>query len=428
MELDDLIKELEQNPNYADNLSEEQLVAMEKKLNPYGATIYGDERYTCLSFTNLREQYLTKLLTTALIGFTYQMCKEHDTDLEPELDESDFTKKVPHPDFSNKELMDKIYNEQYNLQILDSKSEEDASLFARKYIDSNFGPVDVTDRQAMDIESERLKSIESANEREVIKRFLNKHFKFDPNTHVANSFKGSEQDPEREQKPDIHADLLSNVPAETYNRFQLYYDVNYDHLRDAVRFLYAEKPDIEVAVNVYGTFDSLDEASKFVDKNKEKVITNVLTVTTNKWNLIGSFKENRDRVNFYNKNTVILENIIKQRESDAKIGKELLSKRVRKMKAKNIKKYGKDHPNFVKYKKQHLDGVYDTSITKITEEDDELVVERSTEYADTGAAIDEDGVPEDSLEIKVTKINAATNEINQQTIYTKAQAPNVTAD
>jgi len=428
MELDDLIKELEQNPNYADNLTEEQLVAMEKKLNPYGATIYGDEKYTCLSFTNLREQYLIKLLTTAVIGYSYQMCKEHDTDLEPDLDEKDFTKKVPHPDFNNKELMDKIYNEQYNLQILDSKSEEDASLFAREYVDTNFGPVDVTDRQAMDIESERLKSLESAKEREIIERFLNKHFKFNPNTHVANSYKGSEKDPEREQKPNVQEELLNNVPAETYNRFQLYYDVNYDNLRDAVRFLYSEKPDIEVAVNVYGTFDSLDEASKFVDKNKEKVITNVLTVTTNKWNLVGSFKENRDRVNFYNKNTVILENIIKQRESDAKIGKELLSKRVRKMKAKNIKKYGKDHPNFVKYKKQHLDGVYDTSITKITEEDDELVVERATEFADTGAAIDEDGVPEDSLEIKVTKINAATNEVNQQTIYTKAQAPNVTAD
>ena len=203
----------------------------------------------------------------------------------------------------------------------------------------------------------------------------------------------------------------------------MYYDVNYEKLRDAVRYLYAEKPDIEVAVNVYGSFDSLEEANKFVEKNKDKVITNVLTLTNNKWNLIGSFKENRDRVNFYNKNTVILENIIKQRESDAKIGKELLSKRVRKMKAKNIKRYGKDHPNFTKYKKQNLDGVYDTTITKITEEDDEIVVEHTMEIADTGAAIDEDGVPEDSLEIKVTKVNAKTSEIEQQTIYTKAQAP-----
>jgi hypothetical protein len=139
--------------------------------------------------------------------------------------------------------------------------------------------------------------------------------------------------------------------------------------------------------------------------------------------LIGSFKENRDRVNFYNKNTVILENIIKQREEDAKLGKELLSKRVRKVKAKNVKRYGKDHPNFVKYKKNNLDGIYDTTITKITEEDDEIVVEHEVEVATTGAAIDEDGVPEDSLEIAVTTINAKTNETKRSVVYTKAEAP-----
>lgn len=419
MDLADLLKDLEQNPDKLDEMTDEQLRNIEKNLNPYGATIFGDEKYTCLSFTNLREVYMTKLLTTALIGFLNQMCEEHETDIEPSVDISKFTKLVDHPDRGNKELMDKLYNEKAKLHELEGKSVEESCELAAAFIEANYAPSEVVDMQAVDIETERVKAEISASEREIIGRFISKHFKFNPNVHVVNSYSPN-SDPERKDKPDF---VESNVPGETFNRFQMYYDVNYEKLRDAVRYLYAEKPDIEVAVNVYGSFDSLEEANKFVEKNKDKVITNVLTLTNNKWNLIGSFKENRDRVNFYNKNTVILENIIKQRESDAKIGKELLSKRVRKMKAKNIKRYGKDHPNFTKYKKQNLDGVYDTTITKITEEDDEIVVEHTMEIADTGAAIDEDGVPEDSLEIKVTKVNAKTSEIEQQTIYTKAQAP-----
>jgi len=418
MELDQLIEEL----NNADNLTEEQLTEIEKKLNPYGATIFGDEKYTCLSFTNLREQYLTKLLTTALVGFTYQMAKEHETDIEPDLPESEFSVVTKHPDANNEHLKNQVYEQKLN-ELNMQNPEEDNKQKAEDYTNDFFKDKVTVDKQALDIAIEQEKKKLSNEESVIITRFLNKLFKFDPNVHSSNSYKGPQNDPERVECNVDQESLMSNVPAETFHRFQTYYDVNYEQLRSATCYLYAEKPDIEVAVNVYDSFDTLKECNEYVEKNKDKVITSVFTVTNNKWNLIGSFKENRDRVNFYNKNTVILENIIKQREEDAKLGKELLSKRVRKVKAKNVKRYGKDHPNFVKYKKNNLDGIYDTTITKITEEDDEIVVEHEVEVATTGAAIDEDGVPEDSLEIAVTTINAKTNETKRSVVYTKAEAP-----
>jgi hypothetical protein len=418
MELDQLIEEL----NNADNLTEEQLTEIEKKLNPYGATIFGDEKYTCLSFTNLREQYLTKLLTTALVGFTYQMAKEHETDIEPELPESEFSVTTKHPDADNENLKKQVHEQKLN-ELNMQNPDEDNELTTAEYVKDFFKDKVTVDKQALDIAVEQEKKKLSNEESVVITRFLNKLFKFDPNVHSSNSYKGSQNDPERTECNAKDESLKTNVPAETFHRFQTYYDVNYEQLRAATCYLYSEKPDIEVAVNVYDSFDTLKECNEYVEKNKDKVITSVLTVTNNKWNLIGSFKENRDRVNFYNKNTVILENIIKQREEDAKLGKELLSKRVRKVKAKNVKRYGKDHPNFVKYKKNNLDGIYDTTITKITEEDDEIVVEHEVEVATTGAAIDEDGVPEDSLEIGVTTINAKTNETKKSVVYTKAEAP-----
>lgn len=445
-DIDEFIKELENNPDAVNNMTAEQVEELEKKLNPYGSTIYGDEKYTCLSFTNLREKYMTKLLTTALIGFTYQMKDEHtveDNDTNVQLDVNDFTVVKEHPDKNNKDVVEKVRQQAYNKFIFEHKKnkenieeckdseiiteelEQQACDYANKHVESIFKDEKVVDYHNMSFTQEKLCLEQAEKEKKVISRFLNKLFKFNPNVHAINSFSSLKKnaDPERSCINSDGTAIFNEVPSDTFNRFQMYYDVNYEKLREAVMYLYTDKPDIEVAVNVYDSFDSLEECQEFVEKNKNKVITNIYTLTNSKWNLMGSFKENRDKLNFYNKNTVILENIIKQQEEDAKTGKELLSKRVKKMKTKNVKRYGKDHPNFIKYKKQNLDGVYDTTITKITENEDEIFVESEVEVSETGGNVDSDGVPEDALEIKVTSINAATQEVKQTSIYTKAEEP-----
>lgn len=445
MDIDELVKELETNPDIVNNLSEEQLEEIERKLNPYGSTIYGDEKYTCVSFTNLRESYMTKLLTTSLIGFTYQMAREHKVDSEELtgnfiVNKDDFKKIKSHPDKQNEDLISKIKQQAYNEYILKSKDNnkendlteedtirisEEANKYANDIVDNMFQDKEYIDLDGVSKKEEENSLAQAEQEKEIILKFLNKLFKYDPEFHATNSFNKESmlKDVERidgEGKGDIY----NQVPNDTYSRFQMYYDVNYEKLRSAVMYLYSEKPDIEVAMNVFESFDSLEQARDYVEKNKSKIITNIYTLTNNKWNLLGSFKENRQRMDFYNKNTVILENILKQKEEDAKVGSELLKKRVKKVKTKNIKTFGKDDPKFSIYKKQNLDGVYDTTITKITENDDETItVEQNVEFGDTGSKVDEDGVPDDALEIKVTSVNAKTGNINISNIYTKAEAP-----
>lgn len=439
-DIESLVKELETNPDFVNNLSEEQLEEIERKLNPYGSTIYGDERYTCVSFTNLREKYMTKLLTTALIGFTYQMQREHKVDVSDlnsryATSNDQFKKIKCHPDKQNKTLIDNIKTQAYNEYILDHKKEGDTeddvfkyTMEAKEHADTVVNDL-FKDEEYIDMEEktaveEQNCMLQAEEEKEIINRFLNNLFKYDPEVHATNSFniKMANVDVERQNTGD--GDVWNHVPNDTYNRFQMYYDVNYEMLRKAVMHLYAEKPDIEVAINVFDSFDSLDQAKDYVEKNKSKVVTNIYTLTNNKWNLLGSFKENRQRMDFYNKNTVILENILKQQEEDAKVGKELLKKRVKKVKNKNIKTYGKDDPKFQIYKQQNLEGVYDTTITKITENENETItVEREIEVSDTGASVDDDGVPEDALEIKVTTVNAKTGVVGTSRIFTKAEAP-----
>ncbi len=430
--IDDIMKELETNPDKINDVSDDQLIEIEKRLNPYGATIYGPEKYTCISFTNLREKYMTKLLTTGLIGFTYQMNKEYtieDVDLKTKINKKDFIKEIVHPDANNKQILDNLYNVNYAnlkekllkdknidrpLDILLSEDEEmDLTNKAKLLVEKELAPKKELDNEAFIKHKEELINEQSKDEQEVIERFLNKLFKYDPELHSKPSVNLNHSDSERTEQNEF---TQVQPPNDTYGRFQYYYDVNYEKLRNAVMYLYGDKPDLEVAINVFDSFDSIEECNSYIEKNRENVICNLLNLTNYKWNLLGSFSKNRERVTFYNKNTAILENILKQQEDDAKMGKALLNDRVRKRKTKNIREYGKDHPNFLRYKKENPTGIIEMT-------DDKIVVEEEEEVSETGAKLDADGTPEDCIEIGVTSINLKTNTVNTGKIYTKAKSP-----
>ena len=114
--ISDIIKDLEANPDKINEMSTEQVLEIEKHLSPYGATIYGPEKYTCISFTNLKEKYMQKLLTTALIGFLYQMNNEYtieDEELTTVLNKDDFMDEIDHPDKNNKDHISNLEYQYY---------------------------------------------------------------------------------------------------------------------------------------------------------------------------------------------------------------------------------------------------------------------------------------------------------------------------
>ena len=65
-------------------------------------------------------------------------------------------------------------------------------------------------------------------------------------------------------------------------------------------------------------------------------------------------------------------------------------------------------------------GVSDMGAVRITEDKEKYEIVEEYEIAETGAKIDDEGVPEDSLKIGVTTINARTGAIGSSEIYTKA--------
>jgi hypothetical protein len=194
-------------------------------------------------------------------------------------------------------------------------------------------------------------------------------------------------------------------PQDTFHRINHYYEANYDALREAVKVLYCEKPDLETAVNPYQWHDSRDDADDFINKHKNEVIAPIFPAHSGKWNFIGPFKKVRESVRYYNDNTIVLEEIMKQRESDEKLGKDLLKKRIKKKKADNIDKAGPDDPAFLAWSKQH-DPIKDMGGDPINRE-----------------SMASDECPDDAVQIDVFRTSAVKRTMKVDHIFTAAEAP-----
>jgi hypothetical protein len=156
-------------------------------------------------------------------------------------------------------------------------------------------------------------------------------------------------------KPFTAAETLDayrvNPPADVFYHLNRYVTNHYEELRDATRILYNEKPDIEYSIIYYDQFKSKEDADDYRVKHEADFKAEVITVGNNGVSLLGPFKENRDRVDFYNKNTEILKRMMEQMEQDHKLGKDLMEKQLKIKKARNIMQEGPDAPGLAAYSK-----------------------------------------------------------------------------
>jgi hypothetical protein len=146
------------------------------------------------------------------------------------------------------------------------------------------------------------------------------------------------------------------IPAQDgFHRWHYYTEVNYEELRTATDALYHEKPDLDWALILYeyfeGSPEKVDDAfEKFRNKHQDELVSDVRGIDFGGWTLLGDFKENRDKINFYNKHTDVLKRILDRHAEDKKIGQELMRNRVRQMKAKNIREDGPDAAGLNEYR------------------------------------------------------------------------------
>ena len=436
----------------------EQLDIVMKETQPFKSIgTASKDKFVVASVNNLREEYYKKLLTTTFVGFLYQMCTEYtirDDDLKEPIDTSQFMEEVARDDtftleynyVYNKELF-AYFKEQYPdedqelvTDEVEKKLSEDElteiAIRANKVIDEfNEKKMVLNKAKMFDYIQEKVEE-QSKEEREVIQRFLNNLFKFNPSEHAQASYDEKEniqeKDPEREpiqpnSEDPLEATVYSNIPPnDTFSRFTSFFEVNYEKMRQATHNLYNVKPDLEYAMIVYDIFDNYKEVEKFIHKYTTDSKFSFLSFALNTWTFLGPFDKNKERIKFYNKNNKILEGMLEQQEKDAILGEQLIKDRIKKKKITNTKYYGPDDPEFAAYRKENpsvLESEYGIRVTD--PEDGGIKVEQDVEVGEDGTAVDEDGTPLNAIEFDVHSINAKTGDIKTKKMYSKAaDAPN----
>lgn len=219
-----------------------------------------------------------------------------------------------------------------------------------------------------------------------ISEFLQEHFRYNPDTHVSCSYMPNyddvtrtplEVDEFRKVKEEEYSRSLL-PPDDTFFRWQRYTDNNYEQLRQATDDIYCEKADLELNIVPMEVIDEADpevareKAMAFCRKYRNEFEAEVRVAQFRVNNLLGSWQQNRERIEFYNENTEVIKRIIDQHKKDSKMGPQLMKDRVERKRDKKIKVAGENDKAFKDFRKNapsKLDGLGVKRASEILEKD-----------------------------------------------------------
>lgn len=454
------------------SIDEEKILELRKELNPYGRTIAGSDQWLSFSLTQIHHEYWKKFLMTSLVGFLHRMVDEWHVPpgvpIVPVYDFLEDPKKADPPQVAvQKRDASVVYDYEYNKQFMEKRlvvkafleemfqfnpDEHVKSAYKPNYHDPNrsiigtmAGKIAVDWLAKMDPEFRKEKinyeqsigmtppMIKVKKQRKVKQTIIGRDgqkkeliktveveeevpdpaFVYTdqvvPTITPAKPTEEQVSQPISGKDPTVKHTVLNNIPpADVYAHFKRYYTENYEELRDAVKHLYCERPELELAINPYAVHDTKEEADAFRKQHANEVIAEVFTVQTGKWNFFDSFKQQRESVEFYNKNTAVLEEMMKQIKRDEELGQKLMEKRVQKEKKKNVIEAGKDAPNLKTW--QELNPTLQ-----------QLGAKR------LGGQVSED-TPEEALEVPIWRVAKGGTELVRDKMYTLGEAPTFMRD
>jgi hypothetical protein len=163
--------------------------------------------------------------------------------------------------------------------------------------------------------------------------------------------------------------------------------------------LYGVLPQVELMVQPCEVFEGenpMEQYKVYESMHRDNLKHSLTAIAFGRWNLLGSFQKNKDKVSFLNKNTDVLARILEQHKQDEAIGAELLKKRVTERKKENIRREGPDAESF----KDHLrdmpaDGMGQTR--SLTEDEREALKNAPAENVDDKLALEAAAVLGDVL-------------------------------
>lgn len=131
-------------------------------------------------------------------------------------------------------------------------------------------------------------------------------------------------------------------PADVFHQFGRYFDSHYETLRLMTDAIYNTTSDIENILIYYDAFDTEEKAREFMRVHEADFRAEPMVVENGGVTLLGPFRENRARVDFYTRNTEVLRLMMEQLTRDQQLGKDMTKKRVVAAKRRNVRETGPD--------------------------------------------------------------------------------------
>lgn len=464
-QLKELVSKVIACPNTVNDLADEEVVEVRKYLNPLGAVISNQKSYAIVGLTNMRDRYLRKLHMTAMIGYVFRMLEEYEPEEELEKEKELYSAACKNADKSTLASLKTHYESR--VALIKSTAQGLIRRFLCRHFDFNpdnhlrsahlDDKIDPDRNAAMEKINARCK-IDAANAsgidekltlkpdmtysylRQMLLTVTHTSTEITKLIHEVLSQQGinedihgilckkwSEmnrctQDLMKVAAPLLAADTRAacdvRPPIDVFHQFDRYLTNHYEHLRDIVEALYAEKPDIEFSIQLHATPLTPESAKEYRTQHEAEFRTEVFTLENGGVTLMGPFKENRERVDFYNKNTEIMRLMCSQLEADHKLGKDLMEKQVKKQKKKNIREAGPDAPGLAAYSKA-MGVVQELGVKKVlTKEEMDKLNEAKTE----ASRLEEDHeIPDDAIQIDV--FFPENGGLSRGKFYSQAEAP-----
>lgn len=400
---------LEKLKKFIAECPDDKVEALLGAVNPYGPVIpqnEGDEESVSFSYTNMRMEYCKRFAATSLIGFVNRMIREYRVPEE--------VKPVDPEDF----LADPT--------ILDTPAHIKDPQLCKKWEEAR---ATMADRVA-------------------IWKFFKEIFGFDPDRHVASALQTNKKDPARKapataavrqavtapknairnvkrQDWEVTADELTpitdatgrillteveqavfeTVPsADMFAKWDRYTTEHYEELQSATQAVYGCRPDIDFCLVVYDAHRTKEEAQKFKDRHMDRVIAPITQIKKNRWAILGDYRENREKVDFLNRHTEVLKEMLDQRERDSHVATDIMKKRIKTKKAENVAEAGPDDAAFRRYIKANKPHIANLGGEHVTTEDT-------------------DDCPDDAVEVNVFTLGDGGREMKVHKIYNPVEAP-----
>lgn len=465
-----LTQKIADNPDEIYNLSPDEAIELHKYLNPLGNVITEDKEYVNLSIVNWTEQYMRKFLTTSLVGYLYRLQSEYEPEDEIEASRREMEAKLQNTTDLNEIAEIRAEHERYSKLLTKT-----ARTMVLKFLNRNFNynpdhhlrpspseNKDDPERKPRTEEilakckvAEKAPAVEAKLQvkQEPTYTYLRAHAlnvyqtavevsrmlkaalttMLDPMVDPADKqgillkkYKGLVSicaDMKKIIDPIAAADTLAawkvDPPADVFHQFDRYVTNHYEQLREVCTALYNEKPDIEYAVIFYKAFRDAEAAAQHRKQHEAHFRAEVLTLENTGVSLIGPFKENRGRIEFYNKHVEIMKRMMEQMETDHKLGKDLMEKQVKKKKRENIARDGPDAPGLREYSKA-MNTMAELGAKKV------LTREEQDKLEEAQRVREDIEVPHDAIQVDMffpTTDAEGNTVLAKKKMYTQAEAP-----